>query len=134
MDRRVFIRQTAVAALGGLVAFDLSKASAKSEMAFCRERRNLARAITMWDFSWLERSWPGAGYEDWTKYWTSSRNGGYNAIRIDAYPHLIAENPMKKWLLKEVWNQQDWGSPDMNEVQVQPNLNLFLSKCKGAGY
>ena len=34
MDRRVFIRQTAVAALGGLVAFDLSKASAKSEMAF----------------------------------------------------------------------------------------------------
>ena len=37
---------------------------------------------------------------------------------------------MKKWLLKEVWNQQDWGSPDMNEVQVQPNLNLFLSKCK----
>ncbi len=42
MDRRVFIRQTAVAALGGLVAFDLSKASAKSEMAFCRERRNLA--------------------------------------------------------------------------------------------
>lgn len=33
MDRRVFIRQTAVAALGGLVAFDLSKASAKSEMA-----------------------------------------------------------------------------------------------------
>lgn len=22
-------------------------------------------AITMWDFSWLERRWPGAGYEDW---------------------------------------------------------------------
>lgn len=34
MDRRVFIRQTAVAALGGLVAFDLSNALAKSEMAF----------------------------------------------------------------------------------------------------
>ena len=32
MDRRVFIRQTAVAALGGLVAFDLSNALAKSEM------------------------------------------------------------------------------------------------------
>ena len=23
-----------------------------------------ARAVTMWDFSWLERRWPGAGYED----------------------------------------------------------------------
>lgn len=22
-------------------------------------------AITMWDFSWIERRWPGAGYEDW---------------------------------------------------------------------
>ena len=22
-------------------------------------------ALTMWDFSWLERRWPGAGYEDW---------------------------------------------------------------------
>ncbi|MDR1800091.1 MAG: hypothetical protein LBR19_09490, partial [Bifidobacteriaceae bacterium] len=19
----------------------------------------------MWDFSWLERRWPGGGYEDW---------------------------------------------------------------------
>lgn len=76
MDRRVFIRQTAVAALGGLVAFDLSKASAKSEMAFAGKGEISPRAITMWDFSWLERRWAGAGYETGTKYWTSSRNGG----------------------------------------------------------
>ena len=130
MDRRVFIRQTAVAALGGLVAFDLSNALAKSEMAFAGKGEISPRAITMWDFSWLERRWPGAGYEDWDQVLDELSERGYNAIRIDAYPHLIAENPMKKWLLKEVWNQQDWGSPDMNEVQVQPNLNLFLSKCK----
>ena len=24
-------------------------------------------AITMWDFSWLERRWPGGGYEDYSK-------------------------------------------------------------------
>lgn len=130
MDRRVFIRQTAVAALGSLASFDLSKASAKSEMAFAGEGKISSRAITMWDFSWLERRWPGAGYEDWDQVLDELLERGYNAIRIDAYPHLIAENPIKKWLLKEVWNQQDWGSPDMNEVQVQPNLNLFLSKCK----
>ena len=58
---------------------------------------------------------------------------GYNAIRIDAYPHLIAENPTKEWILKEVWNQQVWGSPDLNVVQVQPNLNKFLLKCKERG-
>ena len=24
-------------------------------------------AIAMWDFSWIERRWPGAGYEDWDR-------------------------------------------------------------------
>jgi sugar phosphate isomerase/epimerase len=84
----------------------------------------------MWDFSWLERRWPGAGYEDWDKVLDELLERGYNAIRIDAYPHLIAEDPTKKWMLNEVWNQQVWGSPDLNEVQVQPNLNKFLEKCK----
>ena len=65
MDRRVFIRQTAVAALGGLVAFDLSNALAKSEMAFAGKGEISPRAITMWDFM-----------RTGTKYWTSSRNGG----------------------------------------------------------
>jgi hypothetical protein len=32
-----------------------------------KEVKNLPRTITMWDFSWLERRWPGAGYEDWDK-------------------------------------------------------------------
>ena len=40
MDRRVFIRQTAVVALGSLAAFDLSKASAKNEMAFAGKGKN----------------------------------------------------------------------------------------------
>ena len=56
MDRRVFIRQTAVVALGSLAAFDLSKASAKNEMAFAGKGKISPRAITMWDFSWLENS------------------------------------------------------------------------------
>ena len=75
MDRRVFIRQTAVAALGGLVAFDLSNALAKSEMAFAGKGEISPRAITMWDFSWLERRWPGAARKR-RSGWTSSRNGG----------------------------------------------------------
>lgn len=43
MDRRVFIRQTAVVALGSLAAFDLSKASAKNEMAFAGKVRGIKR-------------------------------------------------------------------------------------------
>ena len=53
------------------MAFDLSNALAKSEMAFAGKGEISPRAITMWDFSWLERRWPGAGYEDWDQVFTS---------------------------------------------------------------
>lgn len=124
MDRRNFIKQTTAFTLGSLASLDMLAASATSA------KEVVPRAITMWDFSWLERRWPGAGYEDWDQALDELLERGYNAIRIDAYPHLIGENPTKKWMLKEVWNQQVWGSPDLNEVQVQPYLNEFLSKCR----
>ena len=122
-----------MATLGGLASFETLRASSYGRIAGVSEtskNKVSPRAITMWDFSWLERRWPGAGYEDWDKVLDELLERGYNAIRIDAYPHLIAEDPTKKWMLNEVWNQQVWGSPDLNEVQVQPNLNKFLEKCK----
>lgn len=87
------------------------------------------RAITMWDFSWLERRWPGAGFEDWDVALDELTERGYNAVRIEAYPHLVGVDPTKEWVLDEVWNQQDWGSPDRIRVQVQPALNEFIRKC-----
>ena len=54
------------------------------------------RAIAMWDFSWLERRWPGAGFEDWDQTLDEFVERGYNAVRIDAYPHLVGLNPTGK--------------------------------------
>ena len=135
MNRRNFIKQTTIATLGSFSSLDILGSSIEQEIEnVSLERRKVPpRAISMWDFSWLERRWPGAGYEDWDKILDELLIRGYNAIRIDAYPHLIAENPTKEWILKEVWNQQVWGSPDLNVVQVQPNLNKFLWKCKERG-
>lgn len=131
MNRRSFLKQSATTVIGGIVSAELLHAQpliAKDMQLTDREK--FPRAITMWDFSWLERRWDGAGYEDWDLVLDELAERGYNAIRIDAYPHLIAENPAKKWMLNEVWAQQVWGSPDMNEVQVQPFLNQFLEKCR----
>lgn len=90
-------------------------------------------AITMWDFSWLERRWPGAGYEDWDLALKELTDRGYNAVRIDAYPHLVATDPGKEWTLNPVWSVQDWGSPALNKVQVQPQLNKFIETCAKYG-
>jgi hypothetical protein len=65
----------------------------------------------MWDFSWLERRWPGAGYEDWHRALGELVERGYDAVRIDAYPHLIAANSGATWELIPAWSTQDWGSP-----------------------
>jgi len=87
-------------------------------------------AITMWDFSWIERRWAGAGFEDWDKALDELKERGYNAVRIDAFPHLVAENATKEFTLLPVWDQQVWGSPAINKVQIQPSLNTFIRKCK----
>lgn len=79
-------------------------------------------AITMWDFSWLERRWPGAGYEDWDSILDELKQRGYDAVRIDAYPHLVAAAAGRTWELLPRWNQQVWGSPAKNRVRVQPEL------------
>lgn len=86
-------------------------------------------AITMWEFSWLERRWPGAGYEDWDKALTELVERGYNAVRIDAYPHLVSTAPDRVWGINPHWNNQLWGSPVYTEVRVQPALNGFIRKC-----
>ncbi|GFZ30812.1 hypothetical protein CSC2_13380 [Clostridium zeae] len=95
-------------------------------------RLNLDRplAITMWDFSWLERRWPGAGYEDWDKILEELKERGYDVVRIDAYPHLLATDAFKEWTLIPFWNLQTWGSQSVNKVTVYNNLKEFLEKCK----
>jgi hypothetical protein len=86
-------------------------------------------AITMWDFSWLERRWPGAGYEDWERALDELQERGYDAIRIDAYPHLVHADADKEWLLVPTWNQQTWGAPANIKVSPWPALAEFIEVC-----
>ena len=90
-------------------------------------------AITMWDFSWLERRWPGAGYEDWDRALDELVERGYEAIRIDAYPHLVAVDAEREWEILPPWNTQMWGAPARVRVRVLPALIEFVGKCAQRG-
>lgn len=133
MKRRTFLSTTAGASLGaaaGLSACAGNNESEKQTQQLKATNKAYPLAITMWEFSWLERRWPGAGYEDWDQALSELVERGYDAIRIDAFPHLIYNDPEKEYLIYPVWCVEDWGSPEINRVQVQPNLNLFLAKCR----
>jgi hypothetical protein len=91
------------------------------------------RAITMWEFSWIERRWPGAGYEDWDRALDELAERGYDAVRIDPFPHLIAVDGSREWTLIPCWNTQQWGSPALNTVRILPALYEFMAKCRDRG-
>ena len=90
-------------------------------------------AITMWDFSWIERRWPGAGYEDWDQALSELAVRGYDAVRIDAFPHLISADAEREWELLPAWNQMSWGAQSITHVRPLPALIDFLRAAKRHG-
>ncbi|NCB93797.1 MAG: cellulase [Clostridia bacterium] len=89
--------------------------------------------IAMWDFSWIERRWPGAGYEDWDQALNELTERGYDAVRIDPYPHLMDEDAHAEWTLKPVWSVHNWGSSAILSVTLYDNLREFLRACRRHG-
>lgn len=86
-------------------------------------------AIAMWDFSWLERRYEGGGYADWDRALDELVERGYDAVRIDAYPHLVSRDPERTWTLPPAFETCEWGAPDTCEATVVPALTDFLGKC-----
>lgn len=87
-------------------------------------------AITMWDYSWLERRWTGGGFENYGRALDELAERGYSCVRIDPYPHLLASGRDQAWELLPVNPQHDWGSPSRISVKVWPALIEFLTLCK----
>ncbi|MEN1784513.1 MAG: cellulase-like family protein [Bacteroidota bacterium] len=126
-NRRAFIKKSTAAGLGVALVGQTQHAMPPLANTVIQKE---AFAITMWEFSWLERRWPGAGYEDWDTALAELVKRGYNAIRIDAFPHLVHNDPQKEFLINPHWNTQDWGSPAITKIRLQPHFIDFIKKCK----
>lgn len=47
--------------------------------------------IAMWNFSWLFMHYPGGAFEDYDKVTDELLEHGFNTIKIDAFPLIIAK-------------------------------------------
>lgn len=99
-------------------------------------------SITMWDSSWLRRRYRGGGFEDWDRALSELRERGYDAVRIDCFPHLIAADPGGEVVerFKDVPNQFPqfygfgmWGNPWTMYIEPRKALVEFLTKCREHG-
>jgi sugar phosphate isomerase/epimerase len=129
MNRRTFL---GTAARAGTVAVGATVA-ASAGIVNPNDGARHPRAITMWEFSWIERRWPGAGFEDWDRALDELVERGYDAVRMDPFPHLLATDPHRTWTLWPEWNTQDWGSPDVNRIVLLPALTDFVGRCRARG-
>ena len=93
-------------------------------------------AISMWDFSWLTRREGSENeYADFDKVLDELVERGYNCVRIDAFPHLIAAIDDTKGILDEfIINPEPYSAQWGNKVPVVVNpkkkLIEFIKKAK----
>lgn len=89
-------------------------------------------AFAMWDFSWLERRRQDGGYADWERALDELCERGYDAVRIDAYPHIISAG-LERVTLEPIWSVHDWGSSEPTTVSPMPALVEFIAQCAQRG-
>ena len=96
MKRRNFIKTSVLASLASsaaVPAFALDKTRAREirsdKMVTSMYKQKHPLALTMWDFSWLQRCHKGGGFENLEKTTDALALRGYDAVRIDVFPNLI---------------------------------------------
>lgn len=100
----------------------------------------MAKAVTMWEFSWLlRRTGAQREYADVQKVLDELVERGYDCVRIDAFPHLIAADAKgKRSDTVFVHPQPDhfmWG-PHGRKIEVTNAIEAlaeFISGCRDRG-
>ena len=94
-------------------------------------------AIAMWDFSWLLRH-PLGEFSDFDRVLDELAERGYDAVRIDAFPQLVAADAEGKiteefFIPKRKWDSPTWGPAYSCSVRPREALTEFLTKCRARG-
>jgi hypothetical protein len=95
-------------------------------------------SVAMWEYSWLvQRSGRQREYEDWDKVLDELAERGYDCVRIDAFPHCIANGPDGKRTDEFTFLPIDksfmWGNHDTATANPRKGLVDFMKKAKQRG-
>jgi len=130
-------RRTLLASAGALIADARADSSLRDAGAISQQRKRLA--IAMWDFSWILRHHRGGEFENWDQALDGLAERGYNAIRIDAMPHLVAPDAEGRvieecYFPRDSWAPALWGNDYSARVRPREALLEFLPKCHRRGF
>ena len=132
MERREFIKYSALGT--GTVLFPAILGCNRVPISL--QQKPLA--IAMWDFSWILRHHRYGEFENWDRVLEGLADRGYNAIRIDAMPQLLASDSDGKIIeeyrsVKDGWTPSLWGNDYTTSIRPREALLEFLPKCKKYG-
>jgi hypothetical protein len=104
--------------------------------AISRLQRPLA--IAMWDTGWLTRHYPHGSFADWDKTLDELVARGYDAIRIETFPHLVAagsDGVVQERFFRPRGGglEHMWRNPWSLYLEPRSALAEFLPKCRARG-
>jgi hypothetical protein len=130
--RREFLQQTAAALLLGGACL-----AEKPKRIVSVRQLNEPAAIAMWDFSWLLRHDPGheigSEFADWDKVLDGLVERGYNAIRFDVFPALVAAGAETFHFPRNSKRPQMWGNQFSTTINPRKALKEFIPRCVERG-
>lgn len=88
-------------------------------------------AVAMWDFSWATRRWGAEDeYADWDRVLDGLAERGYDTVRIDAFPHLMA---LHEAVILPQRPRFMWGNHRAVRIRPREDLVAFMQKCRARG-
>jgi hypothetical protein len=140
MNRRNFMQCSTLAAMGGVLSGGAGPARRERRQSKGWRVSSLKRpvAIAMWDFSWLLRHHPCGEFEDWDRVLDGLVERGYDAIRLDVFPNLVAAQPDGQvresfHFPKHDWKPAMWGNSYSMDAEPRKALLEFIPKCEERG-
>ena len=135
LSRRKFLGQVSSIALSASCSNILNPSAKAINKANLNLNPAKPKAVAMWDYSWLLRSYSGGGFDNWKKAIDELAERGYNALRIDCFPQFISTNyygasSNEYFLPKKNWRPALWGNQYSLVINPRNSLLEFLRLCQ----